>query len=179
LICDLLSSEQQLIQERTEAFEYRKKFYPGAGPTAQQAGITDPSAAFGGGGMPHNQPKTYDSYGSTSQGYGGGHGLGSTSAGKTYSPYGGDSESWGGSVPVSMGSVSGQVASKGWDVVSGVAKGLGAAAGTLSSLAGIGGGTGSTGPKFAGSQGPSSYAPPTSMSSEQFQHQQGSFTFQH
>ena len=42
LICDLLGSEQRLHQERAEAFEYRKKFYPGAGPTAEQAGITNP-----------------------------------------------------------------------------------------------------------------------------------------
>lgn len=48
LICDLLSSEQQLIQERAEAYEYRKKFYPGAGPNAEQAGITNPGAAFNG-----------------------------------------------------------------------------------------------------------------------------------
>ena len=34
LICDLLSSESRLHQERAEAYEYRKKFYPGAGPTA-------------------------------------------------------------------------------------------------------------------------------------------------
>ena len=42
LICDLLSSEARLHQERAEAYEYRKKFYPGAGPTAEQAGITNP-----------------------------------------------------------------------------------------------------------------------------------------
>jgi hypothetical protein len=36
------------LQERSEAYEYRKKFYPGAGPNAQQAGITDPAAAFQG-----------------------------------------------------------------------------------------------------------------------------------
>ena len=35
LICDLLSSEARLHQERAEAYEYRKKFYPGAGPTAE------------------------------------------------------------------------------------------------------------------------------------------------
>ena len=34
LVCDLLSSENRLHQERAEAYEYRKKFYPGAGPTA-------------------------------------------------------------------------------------------------------------------------------------------------
>ena len=34
LIVDMLSQEQRLYQERAEAFEYRKKFYPGAGPTA-------------------------------------------------------------------------------------------------------------------------------------------------
>jgi ENTH domain len=48
LICDLLGSEQQLIQERAEAFEYRKKFYPGTGPNAEQAGITNPGSAFSG-----------------------------------------------------------------------------------------------------------------------------------
>lgn len=35
LIIDLLSQEQRLYQERGEAYEYRKKFYPGAGPTAE------------------------------------------------------------------------------------------------------------------------------------------------
>ena len=35
-----------MYQERGEAFEYRKKFYPGAGPTSEQAGITDPVAVF-------------------------------------------------------------------------------------------------------------------------------------
>ena len=35
LIVDMLSQEQRLYQERAEAFEYRKKFYPGAGPTAE------------------------------------------------------------------------------------------------------------------------------------------------
>jgi len=39
LVCDLLNNEQGLQQERTEAFEYRKKFYPGTGPTADQVGI--------------------------------------------------------------------------------------------------------------------------------------------
>ena len=48
LICDLLSSEQAITQERAEAFEYRKKFYPGPGPTAEQAGITNPAQTFGG-----------------------------------------------------------------------------------------------------------------------------------
>ena len=48
LICDLLSSESRLHQERAEAFEYRKKFYPGAGPTADQAGISNPGQAFAG-----------------------------------------------------------------------------------------------------------------------------------
>lgn len=42
LIIDLLGQEQKLFHERAEAFEYRKKFYPGAGPTAEQAGITNP-----------------------------------------------------------------------------------------------------------------------------------------
>ena len=51
LICDLLSSEQRLHQERAEAYEYRKKFYPGAGPTADQAGITNPGLAFQGAGF--------------------------------------------------------------------------------------------------------------------------------
>ena len=46
LIVDMLSQEQRLIQERAEAFEYRKKFYPGAGPTAEQAGISNPSGTF-------------------------------------------------------------------------------------------------------------------------------------
>jgi len=35
LIIDMLSAEHRLYQERSEAFEYRKKFYPGAGPTAE------------------------------------------------------------------------------------------------------------------------------------------------
>ena len=35
LIVDMLSQEHRLYQERAEAFEYRKKFYPGAGPTAE------------------------------------------------------------------------------------------------------------------------------------------------
>ena len=47
LICDLLSSEEMLLRERAEAFEYRHKFYPGAGPTSDQAGITDPSVFQG------------------------------------------------------------------------------------------------------------------------------------
>lgn len=42
LVLDLLSAEHRLYQERAEAYEYRKKFYPGAGPTAEQAGITNP-----------------------------------------------------------------------------------------------------------------------------------------
>ena len=46
LIVDMLSQESRLYQERAEAFEYRKKFYPGAGPTAEQAGIADPHATF-------------------------------------------------------------------------------------------------------------------------------------
>ena len=35
-----------MYQERSEAFEYRKKFYPGAGPTAEQAGVSNPEQAF-------------------------------------------------------------------------------------------------------------------------------------
>lgn len=35
LVIDMLSAEHRLYQERAEAFEYRKKFYPGAGPTAE------------------------------------------------------------------------------------------------------------------------------------------------
>lgn len=34
-IVDILSQESRLYQERAEAFEYRKKFYPGAGPTSE------------------------------------------------------------------------------------------------------------------------------------------------
>ena len=34
LVCDLLQSDQKLMHERSEAFEYRKKFYPGTGPSA-------------------------------------------------------------------------------------------------------------------------------------------------
>lgn len=34
LVSDLLTSESKLMHERSEAFEYRKKFYPGSGPTA-------------------------------------------------------------------------------------------------------------------------------------------------
>jgi hypothetical protein len=33
LICDLLNSEENLMRERAEAFEYRRKFYPAGGPT--------------------------------------------------------------------------------------------------------------------------------------------------
>jgi hypothetical protein len=33
LICDLLNSEDNLMRERAEAFEYRRKFYPAGGPT--------------------------------------------------------------------------------------------------------------------------------------------------
>ena len=39
LVVDLLNNEQGLQQERTEAFEYRKKFYPGTGPSAEQVGL--------------------------------------------------------------------------------------------------------------------------------------------
>jgi hypothetical protein len=35
LVCDLLNNQAGLAQERTEAFEYRKKFYPGTGPSAE------------------------------------------------------------------------------------------------------------------------------------------------
>jgi epsin len=35
LVTDLLTTEAKLMHERSEAFEYRKKFYPGTGPTAQ------------------------------------------------------------------------------------------------------------------------------------------------
>ena len=45
-IVDILSQESRLYQERAEAFEYRKKFYPGAGPTSEQAGISNPEQAF-------------------------------------------------------------------------------------------------------------------------------------
>ena len=43
LVVDMLSQEQRLYQERAEAFDYRKKFYPGAGPTAEQAGVSNPA----------------------------------------------------------------------------------------------------------------------------------------
>ena len=46
LVIDMLSQEQRLYQERAEAFEYRKKFYPGAGPTSEQAGVSDPASVF-------------------------------------------------------------------------------------------------------------------------------------
>ena len=46
LIIDMLSQENRLYQERAEAFEYRKKFYPGAGPTSEQAGVSNPAAVF-------------------------------------------------------------------------------------------------------------------------------------
>jgi len=61
LVCDLLSDESRLHQERAEAYEYRKKFYPGAGPTAEQAGITDPGKAFAGAGF--SGPSTGPTYG--------------------------------------------------------------------------------------------------------------------
>ena len=80
LICDLLSSEARLHQERAEAYEYRKKFYPGAGPTAEQAGITNPAAAFGGAGF---GPSSYGG-GSSNQGSGmgyGGYGAGGGGSG--------------------------------------------------------------------------------------------------
>lgn len=148
LICDLLSSEQKLIQERSEAFEYRKKFYPGTGPTAQQAGITDPGTAFVGSTQTTNNPSAppgaYGNYGmgSTSKGYSG-PGLGQTSTSKTYSPYSGVDEGFtGGSAPTSMGSTSmGSMGSaslkstaitNSWEVVT---KGIGAAAVTISSMA--------------------------------------------
>ena len=47
------------MRERTEAYEYRKKFYPGAGPTPSQAGLDDASLLSKGG-----------SYGGTQTGYG-------------------------------------------------------------------------------------------------------------
>jgi len=108
-----------LYQERAEAYEYRKKFYPGNGPTAEQAGITDPQGTFGpaftggvygsnpiggGGGMSSSSmaPPTYGSQSSGSsynQGFGSGsvgvqQSFGSgpglgSSQSKVYSPYGG------------------------------------------------------------------------------------------
>ena len=67
LVIDMLSAEQRLYQERAEAFEYRKKFYPGAGPTSEQAGITNPEQAFsycfGSGSGLGGQPHTSGSYG--------------------------------------------------------------------------------------------------------------------
>lgn len=83
-------------------------------------------------------PNAYGGYGvgSTSKGYDG-PGLGQTATGKAYSPYGAEQTTgWGGSgVPTSMGSNSSQqstitntVFNKSWQVVSGVAKGIGAAA---------------------------------------------------
>jgi len=108
-----------LYQERAEAYEYRKKFYPGNGPTAEQAGITDPQATFGpaftggvyggnpigGGGMSSSSmaPPTYGSAQSSGSKYNQGFGSGSVGAqqsfgsgpglgssqSKVYSPYGG------------------------------------------------------------------------------------------
>lgn len=85
LIVDLLNSDQQLMQERTEAYEYRKKFYPGTGPTPSQAGLESQSS-YGGGGSSGGVP----SYGgSSSKGtYSGSGGLGQSSQNKVYSPYG-------------------------------------------------------------------------------------------
>jgi hypothetical protein len=78
-------------------------------------------------------------------------------------------------VPSSMGSESAQgstmtstVVNASWSVVSGVAKGIGAAAGAVGSYA-MGTNPTPTGPtSYTGSMGsgPSSYAPPTSMSSD-------------
>ena len=66
LVIDMLSQEQRLFQERAEAYEYRKKFYPGAGPTADQAGITNPHQTFsnvfsGGGGYGGGAPTSMSS----------------------------------------------------------------------------------------------------------------------
>ena len=54
LIVDLLNSDQQLMRERTEAYEYRRKFYPGTGPTPNQAGLEggDSLKSGGYGGVP-------------------------------------------------------------------------------------------------------------------------------
>jgi hypothetical protein len=35
----MMCNEANLQHERSEAFEYRKKFYPGTGPSSQQAQI--------------------------------------------------------------------------------------------------------------------------------------------
>lgn len=68
------------MRERTEAYEYRKKFYPGTGPTPGQAGLEggDQGKSSGYGGGP--------TYGSSSETYKSG-GLGQSSQSKVYSPY--------------------------------------------------------------------------------------------
>jgi hypothetical protein len=47
LVSDLLNSEEQLMRERTEAYEYRRKFYPGSGPSMQQAGLDGSGPSYG------------------------------------------------------------------------------------------------------------------------------------
>ena len=84
--------------------------------------------------------------GSSSKGYDG-PGLGSTTAGKVYSPYeqSANNGGWGGAIPTSMGSesisnqstITSSVVNKSWQVVSGIGKGLGAAAGAVGSLTGF------------------------------------------
>lgn len=64
------------MQERTEAYEYRKKFYPGTGPTPSQAGLESQSS-YGGGGSSGGLGGGVPSYGSSSKAtYGGSGGLG-------------------------------------------------------------------------------------------------------
>lgn len=52
------------MQERTEAYEYRKKFYPGTGPTPSQAGLESQSS-YGGGGSSGGLGGGVPSYGSS------------------------------------------------------------------------------------------------------------------
>ena len=96
MILDILSNDARLFQERQEAFEYRKKFYPGQGPTADQAGVTNPAAAFGGAlGSSNTYSGSSNAYGGaptsmgsamTNSSYGTG-GLGQSSQNKVYNPY--------------------------------------------------------------------------------------------
>jgi hypothetical protein len=72
------------MRERTEAYEYRRKFYPGTGPTPGQAGLegADSTKSGGYGGVP--------SYGGSTQSvetYKSGAGLGQSASSKVYSPY--------------------------------------------------------------------------------------------
>lgn len=78
------------MRERTEAYEYRKKFYPGTGPTPQEAGLEGGFQPTGG---------SSGGYGGPSQNYGGGNQGGSYGGVPNY----GGSSSGGGYQSSSLG----------------------------------------------------------------------------